>query len=97
MRISDADLLHLESLTRLRLDADERATVRKDLERVLSHLGELAAVDVTGLEPMLRPVHVEDGTREDRSRPGLSQDEVLRLGQARHEGFLKVPRTGGDG
>lgn len=96
MRIGEDELLHLERLTRLRLTPEERATVRQDLERVLGHLSEIAAVDVTGLEPMLRPVHVEDGTRLDERRPGLPREEVLGLAQAQHEGFLRVPRTGGD-
>lgn len=96
MRIGDDELLHLERLTRLRLTPEERASVRQDLERVLGHLGEIAAVDVTGLEPMLRPVHVEDGTRPDERRPGLAREEALRIAQAQHEGFLRVPRTGGD-
>lgn len=97
MRIHDEDLLHLESLARLRLTPEERDTVRQDLERVLTHLGELAGIDVSGTEPMLRPVHVEDGTREDVRLPGLTQEEVLRRAQAQQDGFVRVPRTGGDG
>lgn len=96
MRIGDDELLHLERLTRLRLTPEERATVASDLERVLAHLGEIASVDVTGLEPMLRPVHVEDGTRGDVRRPGLPREDVSRLARAERDGFLLVPRTGGD-
>lgn len=96
MEIRDEDLTHLARLARLRLPDDERERLRGDLERVLGHLGELAAVDTDGLEPMLRPVHVEDGTRSDATRPGLEQATVLALGRASEDGFLRIPRTGGD-
>ena len=96
MRLDDDEIRRLERLARVRLSDEERATVRGDLERVLSHLGELAAVNVTGLAPMLRPVHVEDGTREDRIAASLPQETVLATGRARDGAFLRVPRTGGD-
>lgn len=96
MEIRDEDLTHLAHLARLHLPDDERERLRGDLARVLGHLGELAAIDVDGLEPMLRPVHVEDGTRVDATRPGLEQETVLALGRAHQDGFLRIPRTGGD-
>lgn len=94
MRISDEELAHLERLARLRIQPDERDAVRADLERVLAHLGTLSEVDVGGLEPMLRPVHVDDGTRQDQVRGGLSADAVSRTARAQQDGFLRVPRTG---
>ncbi len=96
MEIRDADLIHLARLARLELEPDERERLRSDLQRVLAHLGEVAAVNVDDLEPMLRPVHVDDGTRDDEVRDGLRQETVLELGRARQDGFLRVPRTGGD-
>ena len=96
MEIGDDEIRRLERLARIRLSDAERLTVRGDLERVLGHLGDLASVDVEGLAPMLRPVHVEDGTREDRIAPSLPRETVLDLGQAHEDGFLRVPRTGGD-
>lgn len=96
MNIDHDEVLRLERLARVRLSDAERDTVRADLERVLGHFEALAAIDVAGLVPMLRPVHVEDGTREDRVRESLPQESVLASGNARHEGFLRVPRTGGD-
>lgn len=96
MEMGDDEIRRLERLARIRLTDEERVTVRGDLERVLGHLGELAAIDVEGLEPMLRPVHVEDGTRADEVRPSLDPETVLDLAQARADGFLRVPRTGGD-
>jgi len=96
MNVDDDELTHLARLARLRLDETERARLRGDLERVLAHLGELTRIDVDGLEPMLRPVHVEDGTRADVVRPGLPAERARDQARARLDAFVRVPRTGGD-
>lgn len=96
MTLQDEELATLARLARLHLDEAERAPLLADLERVLAYLGELADLDVAGLEPMLRPVHVEDGTRADVARPGLEPERGRDLARARDGAFLRVPRTGGD-
>jgi len=96
MNVDDDELTHLARLARLRLDETERERLRGDLERVLAHLGELTRIDVDGLEPMLRPVHVEDGTRADVARPGLPAERARAQARAHLDTFVRVPRTGGD-
>lgn len=96
MTLGDQELATLARLARLHLAEEERAPLLADLERVLAYLGELADVDVDGLEPMLRPLHVEDGTRADERRTGLDPERGRELARARDGAFLRVPRTGGD-
>ncbi len=96
MKVDDHELTHLARLARLRLDDAERERLRGDLERVLAHLGELTRIDVDGLEPMLRPVHVEDGTRADVVHAGLAPERARDQARARLNEFVRVPRTGGD-
>ena len=94
--MTDAELDHLAALARLQLEDDERDALRADLERVLTHFETMQAVDVEGLEPMLRPVHVEDPLREDVVRPGLDPEAARALARARDGDFLRVPRTAAD-
>jgi aspartyl-tRNA(Asn)/glutamyl-tRNA(Gln) amidotransferase subunit C len=96
MEIGEKDLDHLARLARVRVPAEERASLRADLEQVLGYLGALASVDTGGLEPMLRPVQVHEGARPDTTEPSLPAGTVLDLGRAGQEGFLRIPRTGGD-
>lgn len=93
MEIRDEDLAHLERLARVRLDDDERGSIREDLTRVLDQFARLREVDTEGLEPLVRPVHLENVLREDRVEPSLPAERALELGQDRQDGFFKVPRT----
>lgn len=94
--LDDQELATLARLARLHLDEDERGPLLGDLERVLAYLGELSDIDVDGLEPMLRPVHVDDGTRADEVRTGFDAERTRSLARAREGDFLRIPRTGGD-
>jgi len=96
MNLAEHELEHLARLARLELSDEERSVLRTDLEQVLGYLGELSEIDVAGLEPMLRPVHVGDGTRTDEVRPGLEPERARQLARRRDQRFLRVPRTGGD-
>jgi aspartyl-tRNA(Asn)/glutamyl-tRNA(Gln) amidotransferase subunit C len=96
MRLGDDELAHLARLARLRLDPAEAPGLRADVEAVLAHLGALADVDVDGVEPMLRPVEVEDGLRADRIEAGLDPERARDLAQARQDAFVRVARTAGD-
>lgn len=96
MNLGEQELEHLARLARLELSDEERGVLRTDLEQVLSYLGELSKIDVDGLEPMLRPIHVGDGTRTDEVRPGLEPERARQLARHREQLFLRVPRTGGD-
>lgn len=94
--MKDTDLDHLAALARLDLEDDERDALRADLEQVLTHFEAIADVDVTGLEPMLRPIHGGDALREDVVRPGLDPEAARALARARDGDFVKVPRTAAD-
>lgn len=96
MTLDAQELATLARLARLHLDDHEQAPLLDDLERVLGYLGELSDVDVDGLEPMLRPVHIDDGTRNDVIAEGLDPELVRDLARHRDGAFLKIPRTGGD-
>lgn len=96
MTLDAQELATLARLARLQLGEHEQGPLLEDLEQVLGYLGELTDVDVAGLEPMLRPVHVDDGTRADEVAPGLDPEVVRNLARHREGPFVRIPRTGGD-
>jgi aspartyl-tRNA(Asn)/glutamyl-tRNA(Gln) amidotransferase subunit C len=88
----DVDIDHVAELARLTVAPEERAQLHADVRRLLAFVAQLQEVDVEGVEPMLRPVPLEDALRDDVVVPGLD-DALGRLGAESQEGRLKVPRT----
>jgi aspartyl-tRNA(Asn)/glutamyl-tRNA(Gln) amidotransferase subunit C len=93
MALHDDDLEHLADLARLDLDADTKAALRSDLERLIGYVQRLQEVDVEGVQPMLRPHDRVDVLRDDDITTTSARDALERLAPAWRDGRVQVPRT----
>jgi aspartyl-tRNA(Asn)/glutamyl-tRNA(Gln) amidotransferase subunit C len=85
-------------LARLALSPDEEERYAAQLSHVLAHIETLAAVDVTGVEPLTfagdaGAASAESLLREDRAVPGLEREAALAAAPARDEQAFLVPRV----
>ena len=96
MPIDRARVRHVARLARLRLTEREEELYAAQLGAVLGYLERLAAVDVSGVEPLCFAGLAEglgDPLREDVARPGLSREQAL-AGAPRQDGqAFVVPRV----
>ncbi len=93
MALSDADLDHVADLARLELAADERESLRTDLERLLAYVALLQEADADGVEPMWRPTPLVDVLRDDVAVAASGSAMLEALAPAWQSGRAKVPRT----
>lgn len=85
---------HVARLARLRLSADEEATMGDELNAILTHVDEIQSIDLDGVEPTSHVIQLENVLRPDEPRPSLPPDVALREGpNTRDDGFV-VPRIG---
>ena len=93
MAISDADVLHVARLARLRLDPDEVGRMREQLSTILGHVQELSKLDLGDVEPTAHALDISNSVRADRSRPSWSREDVLREAPDPADGGFRVPPT----
>lgn len=93
MAIRDEELAHLLTLARLELEPGEAAQVRDDVSRVLEYFETLSELDTAGVEPLVRPLAVENALRADDIRSPLDRTAALSLGRTDDDGRFIVPRT----
>ena len=93
MAISDADVLHVARLARLRLDQDEVARMREQLSTILGHVQELSKLDLGEVAPTAHALDVSNSVRPDASRPSWPRGEVLREAPDPTDGGFRVPPT----
>jgi len=93
MAISDADVLHVARLARLRLDQDEVGRMREQLSTILGHVQELSKLDLGAVAPTAHALDVANSVRPDVSRPSWPRDEVLREAPDPADGGFRVPPT----
>ncbi|SOX52958.1 Asp-tRNA(Asn)/Glu-tRNA(Gln) amidotransferase subunit GatC, partial [Mycobacterium ahvazicum] len=99
-QISRDEVAHLARLARLALTDTELDSYAGQLDAILTHVSQIQAVDVTGVEPTDNPLKdvLKDatGTRPDETRPSLTQQEALAAAPAAVDGRFAVPQILGD-
>ena len=99
-QISRDEVAHLARLARLALTETELDEFAGQLDAILTHVSQIQAVDVTGVEPTDSPLRDAfkdvDGTRADATVPSLTQQEALAEAPEAVDGRFAVPQILGD-
>jgi len=95
-RISRTDVAHVAGLARLRLTDAELERFTEQLADILEHANDMAALDLTGVEPMAHPYPLTNVLRDDAPAPTLDRDEVLAAAPQAQDGMFRVPPVLGE-
>ena len=87
------DIDHVARLARLALTPEEKARFAQQLGDVLLHIGQLAKIDVSGVEPTAHAFAVENVWAADVPQPGLPVELALANAPARRENMIVVPKV----
>jgi aspartyl-tRNA(Asn)/glutamyl-tRNA(Gln) amidotransferase subunit C len=91
-RLTRADVEHVAQLARLALTDDEIDSFTGQLEVILDHAAEVAALDTSDVPPTAHPLPLVNVLRADTVTPSLTPDEVLAMAPAVEDGRFRVPR-----
>ena len=83
----------LAELAMLRLDADERATLEEQLDRILRYIEQLEELPIDNVARTKHAVAADNIERDDEPRPSLPRDEALDQAPAVEDGEIAVPRV----
>ncbi len=90
------DVAHVAGLARLELTEDELDRFTVQLASVLDHASDIAALDLSGLEPMAHPLEIRNVLRPDEPVPSLERAAVLAAAPAVEDHRFRVPRIAAD-
>jgi aspartyl-tRNA(Asn)/glutamyl-tRNA(Gln) amidotransferase subunit C len=91
MEISLAEVDHVAELARLGLTEQEREQFRAQLSTILGYVNQLSELDTSQVPPSAQVIQVENVTRPDIIRPGLTVEQVLTNAPAREDDYFRVP------
>jgi aspartyl-tRNA(Asn)/glutamyl-tRNA(Gln) amidotransferase subunit C len=95
-QISRDEVAHLAKLARLALTDDELDSYAGQLDAILTHVGQIQAVDVAGVEATDNPLKAVNVTRPDQVVPCLTQEEALAAAPHALDGRFAVPQILGE-
>ena len=90
-QISRDEVAHLARLARLALTDDELNSYAGQLDAILTHVSQIQAVDVAGVEPTDNPLKDVNITRPDQIAPCLNPARSTRRGARSHRRALRGP------
>ena len=91
-RITRAEVEHVARLARLALTEDEIEQFTEQLEVILEHAAQVAALDTHDVPPTAHPLPLVNVLRADVPQPSLDREEVLAMAPAAEDGRFRVPR-----
>ncbi|HTQ16489.1 Asp-tRNA(Asn)/Glu-tRNA(Gln) amidotransferase subunit GatC [Mycobacterium sp.] len=95
-QISRDEVAHLARLARLALTDAELDSFAGQLDAILTHVSQIQAVDVTGVEATDNPLKDVNVTRPDETAPCLTQAEALSQAPEAADGRFVVPQILGE-
>ena len=93
MEVTDALVDKLAKLSMLHFDEAEKASIKKDLERMISFVEKLNELDTSGVAPLLHLSENINVLREDEVKGSISREEGLRNAALHDQQFFKVPKV----
>ena len=96
MKLTIKEVEHIADLARLRLTEAEKQQYAAQLSDILDYAAKLDELDTDNIPPTASVQDISLRLREDRVRPGLTQEEALRNAKETQDGQFKVPPVMGE-
>jgi len=93
LKVTDQDIKTVASLSRLRIRPDESAEVAAQLDKFLTYVENLQAIDTSNIEPTTYALPMQNVFRADEVKPSLERDLALSNAPLAEDGYFKVPRV----
>jgi aspartyl-tRNA(Asn)/glutamyl-tRNA(Gln) amidotransferase subunit C len=93
MALSSEDVRRIAHLARIEVTPGEAAEVRKKLDRIFELIGEMRAVDTTGIVPMSHAQDVTAPLREDIVSETDRRETYQSVAPAVANGLYLVPKV----
>lgn len=84
------NIARIAKLANLSLLPNEKLKLEKQLDETIDYVKKLNEVETKNVESTSQVTGLENITREDISKPSLTQDQALSNAKSTHKGFFKV-------
>ena len=93
LKVTENDVKTVASLSRLNINGDESVEVIAQLDKFLTYVENLQAIDTAEIEPTTYAVPMKNVFREDIVKPSLERELALSNAPLKDDGYFKVPRV----
>ncbi|RAL24364.1 Asp-tRNA(Asn)/Glu-tRNA(Gln) amidotransferase subunit GatC [Thermoflavimicrobium daqui] len=91
MAISKEEVVHVATLSRLKLTEEETEQYTKQLNDILQFAEKLNQLDTEQIEPTSHVLPIENVLRDDEVRPSIPREKALLNAPDQKNGMFRVP------
>ena len=91
--LSKEEVYYVASLSRIHLEKNEVEELTKTLGDILQYIEKLKKLDVTAVKPTSHVLPLKNVYREDKVKPSLRREDVLKIAISHAHGSFKVPQV----
>lgn len=93
MKITEEMVDYIALLSRLKPDAEEKVRMTAELEKIVSYMDVLNALDTEGVEPLSHVFPIRNVMREDEVVPSFPREELLKNAPGGDSEAFLVPKA----
>ena len=93
MEVNDELVEKLSHLARLQFNEDEKADIKRDLQKMIQFVEKLNELDLDGVEPLLHMSDEVNVLRNDVINGSVSRADALKNAPLHDDQFFKVPKV----
>lgn len=93
MEVTNELIDKLGQLARLKIEPDQKESLRGDMQQIIGFIEKLQELDTTGVEPLQHLTTEINRLREDEVVPSISTEEALQNAPLKDSNFFLVPKV----
>jgi aspartyl-tRNA(Asn)/glutamyl-tRNA(Gln) amidotransferase subunit C len=93
MKITEELIDHIAHLARLEFRGEDKASIQKDMERMIEFVDKLSEVDTANVEPLIFMSEEINRVREDEPKVTVSHEEALKNAPKKDSDYFRIPKV----
>jgi aspartyl-tRNA(Asn)/glutamyl-tRNA(Gln) amidotransferase subunit C len=89
--IDEKTIEHIAKLARLQISQSEAQEYSAQLSKAMDYFQQIAAVDTSGVEPLVTPTEIEEFWREDKVQQDFTPEQMTSNAPSKAGNLFKVP------
>ncbi|MFW6121396.1 MAG: Asp-tRNA(Asn)/Glu-tRNA(Gln) amidotransferase subunit GatC [Petrotogales bacterium] len=92
INIDEQLLKHLQELSQLSLETDEKEFLKRDISKILAYIEQLKEVDLDDIDQEITPIEDNLELRKDETVDFDNKEQLIELFPDSESRYLKVPK-----
>lgn len=93
MKITEELIDHIAHLARLEFRGEDKASIQKDMERMIEFVDKLSEVDTANVEPLIFMSEEINRVREDEPKVTVTHEEALKNAPKKDSDYFRIPKV----